>query len=376
MKYIKNFIILISLLSLTACSQEDFNKYSEENKIKEPTKEINLDKDIEFQTHNDPGKGIVLSHTNYNEPVKYFQYSRLADTKRYLRDTRDLVSDPSYQKARPYFDLRYVNPVFPIGGDVGHGKYTGFYNAENTIGTSAADIDPLGSLIQYSESDVITGGVTLNLYDAPIQNIPYGGLQMSFSYRVKNQYAWRDGYKNLMIQCRLNKPVYRKTGDNIGGSVSFVLFLYNKKLGQHLNYVIPIYSYGIGWTDEQKKMHFDPNTNTVHIASAIKQGTRYTTKSPLSLTTELVPISQRETNEKYFENLFRVNITYLDLATVLQELKANPPENIAGKNLGLSPEDWSLQSMALQYELEEGGGKASLSASFQGFEAIMSPLPL
>jgi hypothetical protein len=61
---------------------------------------------------------------------------------------------------------------------------------------------------------------------------------------------------------------------------------------------------------------------------------------------------------------------------LLQELAENPPAGAEGQNFGNNPADWEVTGLMLQYELEEEGGKATLSGSFRGFEAYLSEYPL
>jgi len=53
-------------------------------------------------------------------------------------------------------------------------------------------------------------------------------------------------------------------------------------------------------------------------------------------------------------------------------LKTNPPVGAENTDFGISPEDWEVTSIMVQYELEESGGKALLSGSFRGFNAYIS----
>ena len=62
-------------------------------------------------------------------------------------------------------------------------------------------------------------------------------------------------------------------------------------------------------------------------------------------------------------------------SNVLNEIRKNPPAEVAGQNFGLNPEDWEVTLVAIQYELQEEGGKASVSGSFSGFGAYTSDLP-
>ena len=75
-------------------------------------------------------------------------------------------------------------------------------------------------------------------------------------------------------------------------------------------------------------------------------------------------------------NFFRVNIAHQNLLALLQEFKETPPAGAEGQDFGLSPEDWDVTGVLIQYELEEEGGTATLAGSFTGFEAYVSNGPI
>ena len=181
-----------------------------------------------------------------------------------------------------------------------------------------------------------------------------------------------------MIQAHFNTPLYISHTNNIGGGVSFNLFLNNKRNGKHLNYVIGIFAAGDAWIREKAGIRYDPTTNVVHVATVIKESSWWSTISPASRTIkQIYNSSDKDTRKtKEWNNFYRVNVSYQNLLAVLQELKDNPPADIAGENFGLNPEDWELSSAMIQYELDEIGGKAILSGSFRGFEVYVSQLPL
>lgn len=145
-----------------------------------------------------------------------------------------------------------------------------------------------------------------------------------------------------------------------------------------LNYIIGVYAAGEAWMKEKAGIRFDPTTNVVHVATVISDDSWWSTKSPSShpiteISNQSSPSGKDDDN---WSNFFRVNVSYQNLLAVLNELRKNPPAGVAGVDFGLSPEDWELTSIMVQYELEEQGGKAILSGSFRGFEAYISKLPI
>ena len=92
---------------------------------------------------------------------------------------------------------------------------------------------------------------------------------------------------------------------------------------------------------------------------------------------EVHPIAHKKTpDDQQWGDFYRVNISYQNLLAVLNELNTNPPKGALGQKFGLKPQDWEVTSVMIQYELEETGGKATLSGSFKDFEVYVSENPL
>lgn len=346
----------------------------------------NYDSDIDFQTD----EGIVCmltSSCSINEEIKYVHYSTIQEAHaNHLMDIKTWSTYPGQGVQKPYWDMRYVNEIERYQGTINNGKYTGLDTRDGvdniTIGTSASRGDASGSVIQAEcINGQLAGGVMINLFDAPEQALEYSGPQATLCYRLgANEFTkpWHANGGNLMMQANFDTPIYVNYANNSGGSSCFGLFLRNAKLNKHLNFVIGTYSYGHAWTEEQDKLHFDTTTKTVHIATVVKPDTKWSTKSPLSASTTFVPSTPGKTNPDNgtWDNFFRVNITHANLMNVLNEIKKKAPHEVAGQDFGLSPEDWDVASIMVQYELEESGGKATVSGSFHGFEIYTSELPL
>jgi hypothetical protein len=250
------------------------------------------------------------------------------------------------------------------------------------VGTEISKSDPSGSIVAAECVDgVLTAGTNVNLNDAPMQNIAYGGPQSTFTYKLGNTSLaspWKaDGSGNLVLQASFDKPLYIKTGDNDGGSVSFLVFIKNKRTGTVINYVIGAYAAGVAWTKEKLKIQYDTTTNFVHVGSVVSENSWWTTKSPASQsTTEIKASNATTTDDGMWPNLFRVNIGYDNLKALLDELKVYPPEEAVGRDFGQDPSEWYIMSIAIQYELAEVGGTALFSGSFRGFEAYITQLPI
>lgn len=342
-----------------------------------------FEKKVTFQ-EGGPLINIISSSYTLNEKTKYVYYSNINSAiKNYINDTKNLISTVG-QPLKPYWDIRYVNQI-NYNSNLNHGIYTGLDASTGIqtvqIGTHSSVIDESACLIQSEIIDnTVTAGTTLNLHDAPEQSINYGGPQSTFIYQLKETpetYPWLQ-YKNLMLQAFFNKPIYINYSGNKGGNISFGVILFNKKLNRLLNYVISVYGYGSGYTPEHKNLMFDTSNNIIHISTVIDEDTIYCTKSPYSeITQEVVSTPKKKTidNNKW-EDFFRVNISYNDLLAVLKEKKENSPSEASNQDFGLSPEDWRINSIMIQYELEESGGKGLISGSFQGFDVYASDNPL
>ena len=318
---------------------------------------------------------IISSRCADNEEVNYVHYKTIEEAHlNYYLDTINLQSSAP-EILKPYWDSRYTNNISPILSPKDYENYTGLdtkSGVENiSIGTLAARGDSSGSVIQ-SEciNGVITAGTIINLWDAPEQELLYSGPQSTFVYSLtQGTKPWNITNGNLMIQANFDKPIYTNYENNHGGGVNFGCFLYNKKLKKNLNFVIGVYAFGNGVTDEVQDMQFDPTTNVVHIGTVIKDGTRYSTKSPYSKSIQKISSQAiTTTDDNKWENFYRVNISHQNLYAVLKKINK--------VDYGFSPSDWELSSIMIQYELEESGGKAILAGSFRGFEVYSSELPL
>jgi len=337
---------------------------------------------------------LISSQCTNNVATNYVYYGTVADANRqYLNDTQSLITYPGYGNLKPFWDMRYVNPVerYMNGGEYSHypnhGEKTGLDTrngiANIGIGTDVSKVDA-GGVIAQSEciNGSLAGGTTINLWDAPEQYINYGGPQSTFSYRLQSTVLtspWNaSGAGNLIIQGYFDKPIYNNYGGNTGGSASIGLFIKNKRTNKLLNYVIGIYASGSAWMKEKSGIKFDTSSNIVHIATVASENSWWSTISPKSKAIQEVFNTPNgiASNDEKWNDFYRVNISYQNLLAALQELSTNPPPSAEGQNFGLNPEDWEITSIMLQYELEEQGGKASFSGSFRGFEAYISNLPL
>jgi len=181
-----------------------------------------------------------------------------------------------------------------------------------------------------------------------------------------------------VIQASFDKPLYFNYEENLGGSVNFNVFMKNKKNGIMLNFVIGIYAMGTAWQLEKAGIQYDPTTNIVHVATVIKDSSWWSTKSPQSqeIREVLAGEHQKTSDNGIWPDFYRVNISYQNLLEVLKELEVTPPAGAENISYGMNPEDWEVTLLAIQYELEEDGGKAALSGSFKGFEAYTTQLPI
>jgi len=135
---------------------------------------------------------------------------------------------------------------------------------------------------------------------------------------------------------------------------------------------------GEAWQKEKAGIRFDPTTSIIHVATVIQADSWWTTISPRSKAIQEVFDTPNKTtkDDNTWNSFYRTNISYQNLLAVLNALKNNPPEEIAGQDFGSSPEDWEVTLIAVQYEIEEQGGKALLAGSFSGLEAYISENPL
>jgi len=401
----KLFYFILLLFAFSSCELVDKakaqidhykNKYEEfrddidaKKRGPKPFKEV-------FQTDESAVQPIISSSCANNQDVRHVYFSTVPDAKANIFTAiRNLYSAPYSGVLKPYWDIRYINPIstYVHNSDgsayADHSKLTALdarTGARNMIaGTAVSQTNFAGSVVQ---SKCVNGslavGTTLNLNDAPEQYIEYAGPQAAFLYHIEKSShirPWQTNKTgNLMMQAYFDIPIYHNYGGNIGGSVAYNVFLYNPKIKKHLNYVIGIYAAGVAWTKEKAGIRYDPSTDIVHVATVVKDPKYvwWTTKSKKSKSIfELANEPNKTTKDDgKWDDFYRTNISYNNLHAVLDELKRNPPAAVAGQDFGLNPEDWEVTLVGVQYEVEEQGGKASLSGSFKGLEAFISTNPL
>ena len=348
---------------------------------------------VVFQDDPSQKSVMVSALCGANQPVGYAYFATPADTQWALAGTQGFISYPGNQK--PFWDIRYVNPVtdYMNGGTYdyypNHGIYTGLDTRSGDrnlgIGTDYSQNDAAGSMTQSEcVNGLMAGGSTINLFDAPDQFIHYGGPQNTFIYQMGDSSLsspWKgDGTGNLAIEASFDEPSYIKdgNGDNVGGSVSFGIYLLNKNTGVVLNYVVGVYAAGEAWVTEKRGILFDPTQKFIHVGTVVSDDSWWITKSPQSESITEIYSSAGGTasDDGQWKHFFRINVAYQNLQALLQELAENPPQGSEGQNFGNNPADWKVTGIMLQHELEEEGGKATLSGSFRGFEAYASHNPL
>ncbi len=402
-KYIY-FGILISLFGLAGCDladkaeekvteeyerivhqYEEYRGEGQENKPRPFT--------VVYQENENDKITLISSECVHNSAVNYVYYETQAIAhSRALDDMQNLISYPG-KILKPFWDIRYIDPVskYMNGGTYDHypdhSKYTGLDTRSGVnnigIGTEASKVEAGGSITQAEcINGSLAGGVMVNLYNAPEQYINYGGPQSTFMYQLgssSSSYPWKaDGTGNLMIQSYFDEPLYFNFEENSGGGIYFGLFLKNRHNGKILNYVVGLYAAGDAWIQEKRGIQFDPTTNIVHVATVASDESWWSTKSPLSKSIQEVFSTDNKTtsDDQRWSDFYRVNISYQNLLVVLRSLAETPPAGAEGQDFGLKPEDWNVMSVMIQHEVEEKGGKATLSGSFRGFEAYTSQNPL
>ncbi len=388
-------LTIIILLNLTGCDILDKAEEAVES-AKEKYAEYHGDgekRPFEVVYQDDPNdKQILISSAcGANAGIQYVYYQTPPATRTVLDDTYHFISYPGRQK--PYWDVRYVNPIHTaINGSSrlnfpNHSQFTGLDarsgNQNVVIMSQAATADPSGSMI---ESECIGGAVAagsiINLNDSPEQSITYGGPQSTFTYQIGNtplRRVWKsNGDGNLVIQANFKRPLYINYGNNLGGSVVFVVFLRNRYTGTIINYIIGLYSAGDAWQKENRTIQFDPTTGFVHVPTVVSDQSWWSTSSPVSkeITEIYSTPDKRVADDGIWQNFFRVNISYQNLKALLDELSKNPPAGAQNQSFGNDPSQWEVLTVAIQYEIEEQGGKALLSGSFKNFEVYVSHLPL
>lgn len=376
------FSLIILLFISHGCKDSTEAQHSEEKPFT-----VTYQKDTHAKTV------VISSRCKDNDTPKYIYFPTQNSAENNIFNTiRNLYTNPTNSNLKPFWDIRYTNPVnkyidnssanhFP-----NHSKLTGLDargGTQNiTIGTNFSQVNAGGSIVQSKcVNGSLTAGMTANLFDAPEQVLTYSGIASTFVYILHTNviYPWETTQTgNLVLQAYFDEPIYNNYDKNIGGSISFNIFIHNSTLKKSINFVIGIYAIDKAWKKEKIHMRYDVTTDTIHVATVISKDSWWSTISPHSNSIKEIFNSPNKhtSDDGQWNDFYRVNISYQNLLAVLKELKTNPPTEIAGQDFGLSPEDWTITLLGVQYELEEEGGKASLSGSFKDFEVYLSKLPL
>lgn len=207
----------------------------------------------------------------------------------------------------------------------------------------------------------------LNLYDAPAQEIEFGGILSTFTYLFESNARpspWTYNSGNLMIQGYFDNPWYLNMGGNPGGNVAISVIVKNKYSSDLLRYVISIYRFGSANNFYERPVLIrDTFQNADFASTLVKNGTKWVTKSPYSKSTE-GPRNYTVSDFGGWPDFYRVNITNADLKEILLSTGSS-----------LTPQNWEVTAISLIFELEDTGF-GSLAGSFRAFEVYKSDQPL
>lgn len=318
-------------------------------------------------------ENIISGRCTDNENVVYVYNRTPSDVNsNFFSQTVNLKTSLNIQK--PYWDIRYINPAqkYINGGTYNfpnHGIYTGLnVNTGNNnigFGTNASRYDASGSIIQSEcVNGYIAGGAMLNLFDAPLQHIEFGGIAATFAYEFTvnaRPSPWTQHAGNLMIQGLFDNPWYLNIGNNPGAEVNIGLFIKNKFNNQTLHYIVSVYRTNHSFS-ENPNLSFDTNLNLAFVSTLIKNGTKWVTKSPYSKSAE-GSRTHTVSGSSGWNDFYRVNISNTDLKELLEQ--TNRPQR---------PQDWEVAAIFLQYELANEGF-ASFAGSFRAFEVYKTNQP-
>ena len=184
--------------------------------------------------------------------------------------------------------------------------------------------------------------------------VNFGGPQSTLIHRFTDRnFPWQNN-GNLMMQVEFTDENYQNFNTNIGGTISFNLFVRNSITDERLNYVIAIYAYGQAWKEEQPDILFDDSNNTSFVGTLVKPNTKYATMSNIS----------SQLNDK--KGFFRANISSQNLYNALES------KGVSNINLN----EWYVSFIGIQFEIEEEGGDASLSGNFKNFSSYITTSPM
>ena len=331
-----------------------------------------------------PGRAqtlLVPANCSSNQPTNWVYTEWATDADTVPGKTASWITSP-YGSAAPVFypiwDMRYTNPVFDFNASNPYGLYadhlsvTGISGSDTltawAVGSNASLYDGTGSITQVKCVDgYLVFGTMVNGYDSPVQSVGFGGPQATWTYQFFDYVNGPSipasaprpfnvgGTGNLMLQGYFTTPWHGLFAGTGGGQVSFILFFSRiAEPSDNVNYVITIYLSNYDGTEAIDQAHN-------FVQSAIRDGTRYTTRSPYSATSTF---TGGTIAAEGWNTFYRVNVSYQNLANLLADW---------GKTG--SPSDFALTGASVQFEFT-GDYTQSLGGSVRAFEIYSSDGPL
>ena len=252
-----------------------------------------------------------LTNTYCSENIPVFFYKTESDVSTYFQDTR--------------------------------GKYVYWDNRYGNIKSKS-----------FCVNNIKTHNTFMDLFNP--STVSFGGPQSTLVVKPRRTvFPWSQG-NSFMLQ--LNKQMINFTVKNgtPSGNICFNMFVSNVKTNERINILSNLITFGYAWTEEQKDILYDPSTNTKFISTNVSSGNKWSTSDGYGNNLKIIKNNINDTNREFFRTIFS-NKNFLN---ILKESKFD-----------LDLNNWKLDFVAVQTEIEEDSGLCKLEFEFSDFSTFI-----
>jgi len=253
------------------------------------------------------------------------------------------------EMSQPLIRCAYMTPL--KDSTISSGGFTGLKTQKTIINTGCGYLDNATRITVANIGGNLSGSVVLNSRDKAEPDVLYGGMHVSF----QTKWNWNHGLPHIDGLCfsvASHRPYYKGWDGNKGGDLAMILNFVTTDAKHRIGMVVRLYGLNKNqWLDHEKIVQFDPNNGKLHVAESLKCENKYLTTANESDYTK-VSRGDKTFAARYphaFGNFFKFKLSNEKFVALLKDTasfdfdKRNRAEN------------WRLEAVIMQYELEETG---------------------
>ena len=240
--------------------------------------------------------------------------------------------------------------------------YTGLTQRRTIINKTSSKVNSNASRVIVADcGGSLTGAVILNSADRSQDDVLYGGMHYSFTYK----FNWKNMplIDDITASVCTHRPYY-KGWDNLGGDQAIILNLVTTDGNYRMGIVTRLYGLNHNQRLTQERIvGFDPNSGKLHVTNHLGCENKYITRADESDCTNHSRGDKLFSNRypRVFNNFFKVHLTADKFIKLLEDAAA--PEYFSKYT---SIDDWRLLATTMQYELHNSG-EGIIGAAHSGF---------